>query len=198
MADDFVVIGVTLPDAKVNNEAARIIGMLESGVIDRMHLRKPESDISVLRKLLEAIPQELHSRLSLHDAPELISDFPDVGFNYNRRHSLGVEAKVLSCSCHSSEDVFRADSGLNYVMLSPVFDSISKRGYRGMTFDREKDTLESRIVIAMGGVVPSRFVELKKRGFSGAAMLGYLWDNNHDLGEMIEEIKINKCICCSL
>lgn len=52
MADDFVVIGVTLPDAKVNNEAGRIIGMLESGVIDRMHLRKPESDISVLRKLL--------------------------------------------------------------------------------------------------------------------------------------------------
>lgn len=71
MADDFVVIGVTLPDAKVNNEAGRIIGMLESGVIDRMHLRKPESDISVLRKLLEAIPQEFHSPLSLPDGSRI-------------------------------------------------------------------------------------------------------------------------------
>lgn len=68
--------------------------------------------------------------------------------------------------------------GYDYLTLSPIYDSISKEGYKS-SFER-KD-LENEIrnlpidVIALGGVTPDKFEELKAIGFAGAAMLGYFF-----------------------
>lgn len=189
--DEFTIIGITLPQADVAGDAERIVALLESGAVDRFHLRKPDADESVLRRLLTAIPQEYHARLSLHDAPWLLAEFPQVGFHLNRRHPAGISAGTLSRSCHSAGEVMKADSGLDYVTLSPVFDSISKEGYVGRSFTGEAQAVATRRVIALGGVVPGRFAALRKRGFSGAAMLGWLWTEG-PVENIIEEINRNK------
>lgn len=60
-------------------------------------------------------------------------------------------------------------AGLDYITLSPVFDSISKPGYTSVEFG----PLPSGVtVIGLGGVTTDRAVQLKARGFAGAAMLG--------------------------
>ena len=61
--------------------------------------------------------------------------------------------------------------------LSPVFDSISKQGYRS-AFDPDslRPWLEGKRVVALGGVTPERIPLLRDAGFSGAAMLGYFWN----------------------
>jgi len=193
MADEFIIIGVTLPDSNVPDEAAAIVSFLSSGAVRRMHLRKPYAGSeAALRRLLEEIPEAFHPRLSLHDAPSLLDIFPAVGFHLNSRHQSGIKAPVLSRSCHSAEEVLRSEPGLNYVTLSPVYDSISKSGYCGRHFDRESEAVMSRRVIALGGIVPSRFGELKERGFHGAAMLGYLWDFSRNRKNIIAEINETK------
>ncbi len=193
MEDKFLVIGITLPEAYVPNEALWITEMLHSGALDRMHLRKPNADKSILRSLLDEIPQELHSRLSIHDAPELLNEYPSVGFQLNSRYPSGINDATLSRSCHTTEEVLASERSLQYVMLSPVFDSISKDGYRGRLFDGEKEALSLRRVIALGGVTPCRFRKLKDRGFCGAAMLGYLWNLRHSVYDIINEINENRC-----
>lgn len=188
MEADFKIIGITLADVAVDNEAERITRLLCSGAVDRMHIRKPCCSADIIANVLEAIPRELHKRLSLHDVPELLEKYPDVGFHFNSRYPSGVSATVLSRSCHSAAEVLEADAELEYVTLSPVFDSLSKSGYKCRTFHNECEAVATRKVVALGGVTPSRFPELKERGFSGAAMLGYLWNPLTDIENIIEEI----------
>ena len=69
---------------------------------------------------------------------------------------------------------------LNYVFLSPIFDSISKQGYRSAFDDAtlKKASAEGIIgqkVVALGGVTRERVALLEKYGFGGAAMLGDIW-----------------------
>ncbi|HXD94336.1 MAG TPA: thiamine phosphate synthase, partial [Bacteroidia bacterium] len=68
-----------------------------------------------------------------------------------------------------------------YVFLSPVFDSISKTGYKS-NFDLEnlKPFLKKhKNVIALGGVNTKNIELIKQVGFSGAAFIGAVWQNKN-------------------
>jgi thiamine-phosphate pyrophosphorylase len=66
------------------------------------------------------------------------------------------------------------------VSLSPIYDSISKQGYRA-AFTREEllkaaqDGIIDNKVYALGGVTFSRLEEVKALGFGGAMILGDAW-----------------------
>lgn len=68
----------------------------------------------------------------------------------------------------------------SYMFLSPIFDSISKEGYRS-AFPMEvirsaaEDGLIDRRVFALGGVCASNIAETQAAGFGGAAVLGAMW-----------------------
>lgn len=51
-------------------ESRIIIHLFREGM-QRLHLRKPQSDIDKFRLLLDAIPVEYHSRIVLHEHFEL-------------------------------------------------------------------------------------------------------------------------------
>jgi len=78
-----------------------------------------------------------------------------------------------SSSFHALGDVAVDWGGLSYAMLSPIFDSISKPGYRAAAFD--SDDLKSLLsrtcphlpVAALGGVTPSNVGEVS-RGWQAA------------------------------
>lgn len=174
-ADGWTVIGITRPaSADIVYESRRITELLDTGVVDRMHLRKDHPD--EVFALLDAIPARLHGRLSLHRV-EVPADCAA------QRHA--PDAGAPSCSCHSLNELEREVNVRDYVFLSPVFDSISKPGYRAAAFDtgRLRDILDAprrARVIALGGVTPGHFDELRRLGFDGAAMLGFLWRDAAD------------------
>ena len=59
---------------------------------------------------------------------------------------------------------------MDYVTLSPVFDSVSKPGYRG-AFDAAAIELPAGVrVLALGGVTPDNVGRLDR--FAGYAVLG--------------------------
>ena len=70
---------------------------------------------------------------------------------------------------------------MDYVFLSPIFDSISKRGYRSQfsLTELQKAAAEGIIdskVVALGGITKDKLPLLQSLHFGGAAMLGAIWE----------------------
>ena len=72
-------------------------------------------------------------------------------------------------------EVREAAGQCDYVTLSPIFDSISKKGYRSAftaSILEELNDIARPLVIALGGVTPDRLAELKRFNFAGYAVKG--------------------------
>lgn len=164
----FRLIAIT-PPAPVTDEAAKIAALLDAGWW-RVHLRHPGADDATLEEIISRIPAVIRGRVSMHDSFGLAVKYGIGGVHLNRRTPAAPEGwpGTVSRSCHSVGEALMC-AGLDYITLSPVFDSISKPGYTGVEFG----ALPSGVtVIGLGGVTPERAAQLKARGFAGAAMLG--------------------------
>lgn len=189
---------VTLPHF-FPEEVDAIKRLLESGAVDRMHVRKPESTRLQMESLLDKIPAHLYPRLSLHDCHELARD-RGCGVHLNGRHPSPPPAfdGIVSVSCHSTGEL-AGSRWADYRFISPIYPSISKPGYIPIfTLDSIRTVVDRR-TIALGGVTPEKFAELATAGMGGAALSGHIW-NGVERGEIetiINEIHKNK-ICFSL
>lgn len=173
MEADFKVIAITPADPRPY-EAVWIARLLDTHRADRVHIRHPRIDREAMAQLLGSIRPDLLSRVSIHDHHDLAAQFDEVGVHFNGR----CPRREVKCTGLRSAGVHNADEldaarGLDYVLASPVFDSLSKTGYKA---NPDIDALAGKAempFIALGGVTPAAFDELKQRGYAGAAMLGY-------------------------
>ncbi len=175
MREGLFIVAITSPEA-IPNESQKIAHLLKHGGVDIVHIRKPEWTIELTAQLISSIPEVLHPKLKLHDHFNLLEQYNLAGVHLNSRNSTPhPKAKSVSRSCHCIEQLEESEH-YDYITLSPIFDSISKAGYRS-AFDLEiiKSHLNGRKVVALGGVTPSKFPVLRQTGFFGAAMLGYFW-----------------------
>ena len=173
---------ITLPWFFVG-EAARIVAFLQRREVDYVHIRKPEARWEDMEKLVESIPQACRNRIVLHDHFPLAEKYRLFGIHLNRRNPevpRGWKGSV-SRSCHSLEEVVRWKDRCDYVTLSPIFDSISKAGYRS-AFTREEIVEAARKgiidekVMALGGVTFNKMKEVTAMGFGGGMILGDAWN----------------------
>lgn len=167
---------VITPEEIGEREAADISRWLDEGW-DYVHLRHPEASLRDMRRLIEAIPQRHHRRLRLHGHFHLASEFNLGGLHLNGRCPAppAFYSGALSRSCHSVAEVREAAGQCDYVTLSPIFDSISKKGYRSaftVSMLEELNDIARPLVIALGGVTPDRLAELKRFNFAGYAVKG--------------------------
>lgn len=159
----------------IANEHQRICRLLDDGWF-RVHIRKPEACSEATEALISRIPSRYYPFISLHDHYKLAEKYGIGGIHLNSRNPVAPEgwSGLISRSCHSIEEL-SCYQDLDYLTLSPVFDSISKHGYKSR-FDHEtlKET-DLNKVYALGGVTFSRLRELEILGFEGAAMLSEAW-----------------------
>ncbi len=174
----------------------RLIRALFAYGFDRIHLRKPEQEFSgpasevrrgevirYLRVLLRQLSTSERRRIVIHDYGELYEEFSLGGMHVNRNLATLPEGYrgVRSRSCHSLEEVKRYKEEYDYLFLSPIFDSISKAGYRS-AFSEEvlrraaQEGIIDQKVIALGGVTLERIPLLRALNFGGAALLGAIYD----------------------
>lgn len=180
--EKFRILAIT-PPVPAADEANKIARLLESGAIDCVHIRKPDLTLAEVRKLIEDIPYPLRNRLRLHGHFSLLDEMNLAGVHLNSRcPGAPANAATLSKSCHSIEEVRECpDKDYAYVTLSPIYDSISKQGYRSAFIPADlKEEIAGRRVVALGGVTPERFEELRDAGFYGAALLGYIWEGDFE------------------
>ena len=173
---------------------AEALRRLLDGLECRVHLRKPGSAEEDMRRLVESLPEELRPRLTLQDHLQLATEYGVGGVHPTSRFPEIPPCwrGLVSRSCHSLDEV-AACQDADYLFLSPIFDSISKSGYRSAFTDaqlRSASEIDGH-VYALGGVRPENFPLLKEYGFGGAALLGHVWRDCSPEGirRISEEIK---------
>lgn len=175
-------IVITLPQF-FDGEAERIAQLLHQGNVNLLHVRKPHSSREALEKLIQAIPQDLHQRLVLHDYHELALQYQLRGIHLNSRNPLPPDGWTgkTSISCHSLDELAeKKKQPFAYLSLSPIFDSISKQGYK-VAFSAQEleqaclDGIIDHRVMALGGITFDRLHIIEKMGFGGAMILGDAW-----------------------
>ncbi|MDE7069477.1 MAG: thiamine phosphate synthase [Alistipes sp.] len=170
------------------------IELLLAEGIDRIHLRKPDATEKQMRRLIESLPEECYTRLTLHDHLPLAVEYGIGGVHLNGRNPDAPArfGGLLSRSCHSLREL-AACREEDYLFLSPVFDSISKAGYRsGYTAHELSEAARAGVItdrtVALGGIRPEHLPMLADYGFGGAALLGYLWQSPSP-AEMVRRTK---------
>ena len=179
-----MLIVITLPHY-FDGEAEAIVRLFEERHIDRLHLRKPETSIEQLEQLLEQIPRRYYPRITLHDWYEVAQRYGLGGIHLTGRHPEAPAGwrGLVSTSCHSiAELVRRRRESFDYLSLSPIFDSISKMGYKAAFTLEElaqarRDGVIDRRVMALGGVTFERMPEVLDLGFGGGMILGDAWNH---------------------
>lgn len=177
-----MTIVITLPHF-FDGEAERIVQLLRRGDVDVVHLRKPLSVREEMEALIRAIPADLHGRLVVHDHHELAKPYALRGIHLNGRHPEAPEGYKgqLSVSCHSlAELAERKRLPFAYLSLSPIFDSISKEGYRAAFTAEElerarREGIIDHRVMALGGVTFDKLELVRQMGFGGGMILGDAW-----------------------
>lgn len=174
----------------------RWINLLFRNGLQRLHLRKPSASLEEYRNLLIQIEPQYRCLVVLHDYFQLALEYDVFGIHINSRNNVvpsGFEGSV-SRSLHSVEELVLLKNKYNYVTLSPIFDSVSKKGYNSaFSADKLRDLsrkgiIDSR-VIALGGVAPHNIKQLKSYGFGGAMVLGSLWQNINDESKFLETFR---------
>ncbi|MFH2143981.1 MAG: bifunctional hydroxymethylpyrimidine kinase/phosphomethylpyrimidine kinase, partial [Bacteroidota bacterium] len=166
------------------HETDCVISLFKEG-LDYFHLRKPGISKYVLIRYLKKIPEAYHNRIIIYDHFELINEFNLKGIHFNRRTiELYEQYKTYnvhkSFSAHSIEDLKKYDGFFDYLLISPVFDSISKGGYyKQIDIGELKDYIQSEKpkseIIALGGISEYNVEELLDIGIHGVALLGVIW-----------------------
>ncbi|MBD5367378.1 MAG: thiamine phosphate synthase [Bacteroides sp.] len=184
MADNFKIVVFT-PPAPVDNEAQKIERLLGAGA-NIVSLRKPGIGVRYIESVLKQLRPELRHRIRLHDNPELARAF-GTGFQLNSRtpQVTDIDHSSMSKSCHTINEVLETN-GVDYVTLSPIYDSISKAGYKSQ-FDLSSLDLSSVdvSVVAMGGMTLDRIPLIRAAGFAGAAFLGDVWRDTDSFNRFV-------------
>lgn len=186
------------PPAIIDGETDFIRTILDAGW-SRVHLRHPAATADEMRRLIESLPAEYHQQLWLHDHHYLSTEYIIGGLQLNGRHHLPPAGYngALSRSCHSLAEVKAPrDKAIASVTLSPIFDSVSKEGYRGAFTPEELTTITpADHVIALGGITPETLPQLECYEFEGFAVLGYLFPVNSVAALKERLIKLQPYIC---
>jgi len=176
------VFVVTRPDY-FEGEAERINQLFRNGM-QVLHIRKPGNDPAAFRQLMAEIEPVFYDRITVHQHHELAAAFSLIRLHYpeKKRPSAGElgEMKragfIVSTSIHDL-NALKDCAAYDYVFYGPVFNSISKPGYKSVlatdfTLPVRKDGPQ---LIAIGGVTLSKLQILKDMNFDGAALLGAVW-----------------------
>ena len=173
------LILLSTPDFFVEEDT--IINALFEEGLDLFHLRKPHTEPIYSERLLTLIPQQWHDRIVVHNHFYLVDEFNLKGIHLNDNgQELPQNYKgTRSRSCHSLEEL-QQRQGMDYVFLSPVFNSITyperSAAYTSQQLhDATRQGLIDRKVMAAGGVNSETLPLLADYGFGGAVILGDLW-----------------------
>lgn len=176
--------------------------MFELG-LETYHIRKPKYSTQQLREYIERIDKKYRNRVVIHHHHELCVPLKLKGIHMTERHRKKKYFKSwimlqwikfrrpevsISASYHSPNSLLKGNPGYTYVFLSPIFDSISKIGYKNTFSDftlREALQKTSMNVFALGGVEYDKLDAVKNYGFKGCALVGSVWTHK----EPVEEFK---------
>lgn len=178
----------------IQNELEILISLFEEGM-NTFHLRKPHYTIKKMRSYLDKIPKEYHNRIVIHSHHKLAVKYNLKGINISskdRKKAIRTWIKIkslkrknpwlsISTSFNSINELDKYNDIFDYVLLSPVFDSITSKDYQS---GFKEFTLTSSIqrsnynIVALGGLDENKIEKAFNIGFWGCAFLGSIWTSD--------------------
>ncbi|MCD7935571.1 MAG: thiamine phosphate synthase [Tannerellaceae bacterium] len=175
---------VITPETDLPGETG-ILGQLFDAGLEHLHIRKPQYTKQQMEQYLSEIDPVWYRRVVLHDRFDTGFRKGIRRFHLNSRNPFPpAEREILvSRSCHSLQEItLYINQPYDYLFLSPVFDSISKKGYTaGFSEDLLQQAFSTGVlnnkIVALGGITVERIPQIRLWGFGGVAVLGALWNS---------------------
>lgn len=195
-----MLIIVSSPEMFENEPA--VINQLFAAGLNLFHLRKPEAGEKELSDLLTSISEEYRPRVVLHQHHQLAKEFDIHRIHFKEAERMKLAESdyrsmektdlVYSTSVHSSEAFQALSEVFRYAFFGPVFESISKPGYKP-----EKETKadfakhKSTKLIAIGGITQANASSVFDKGVDGVAVCGTIWQS----GNKVEAFEKLNTVC---
>ncbi|MDQ1097984.1 MULTISPECIES: thiamine phosphate synthase [Chryseobacterium] len=182
------MILVITPENQVQNEIL-VINQLFREKLDLLHVRKPGMNVEAMRKYISQINPDYHSQIVLHSHYSLAEEFGIYRLHFREADRNNVpdhffDEYVLSTSVHTIDCFNELAARWEYAFISPVFPSISKKGY-----GTDSEILESiqyrkndrSGLIALGGISQHNIDAVFTEDVDGAALLGAVWQSEEPI-----------------
>jgi len=184
----------------IPDEAELINSLFREGLVC-LHIRKPESDEHEFAGLLCKISPEFRERIAIHQFHNLAHKFGIKRLHFTEKErkvsspdvlkSLKSKSFLLSTSIHDLAEMKNLSRDFDYTFFGPVFNSISKSGYKSVLPDNFfiKSEFKKIPVIGLGGISTENLEILREMNFDGAAILGMLWREPENVIAKFREIR---------
>lgn len=172
----------------MKNETELINELFQEG-LNLLHIRKPFINSEEMADFIQKIDSEFHHQLVLHSHYDLAKDFNISRFHFreiDRQNDLykSFADKTISTSVHDIETFNELNEEWEYAFISPVFPSISKKGYgenSNILNDIKKRDNPNVKLMALGGINENNIHEVFNNGVDGVALLGSIWESDEPL-----------------
>ncbi|MBB6371030.1 thiamine phosphate synthase [Chryseobacterium shigense] len=183
------MILVITPEITVRNETEIINEMFREG-LDLLHIRKPNISREEIKNFLYRIDEKFYPQLVLHGYYDLGKDHGISRFHFRETdRNAGIYKSyegrnMISTSVHDIETYNVLGEEWEYAFISPVFPSISKKGYgkESTVIENIKYRNNQAVkLIVLGGVNENNICKVFENGADGAALLGAVWESDQPL-----------------
>ena len=188
---------VLTSEQDIKNEAILLNQLFDTG-LEVLHLRKPSFDIEGYKTLLRQVNADYYKRIVTHEHHELCKEFNLKGIHIQEQPRIDLGDNLqnyvdefrnnnysVSSSFHEPDVLAECEVSFDYLLLSPVFSSISKEDYEGRGFDVNHI---DKTIIGMGGINPNTIAKTFKLGYKGVGVLGGVWNTEKPVNSF-KEIK---------
>lgn len=177
-----------------------MISRLFDAGLESLHLYKPGFSVDAIYEWLDQIGHNCWPHITLHVYEQWVTATVG-GYHLSRaylqHHSLGetvarmLHGQTISVSAHHPQDWVQWKDTVHAVVISPVFESISKPGHFPVELlDTWKETFTAHPgkaeKVALGGITPESVPALQEAGFDTIALSGWLWQQP---GKALEHYK---------
>ena len=196
----------------VKQEHLLLNALFEEG-LEYFHLRKRSFSEAQMRRYLDQISPKNYNKIIIHSHFHLSDQYGLKGLHFKKEFTVAdfaldqgvsldwVRQKYnhISHSSHSILDIKRAIFSYNYMFLSPVFDSISNKGYNSKIKIKtirkffNEEPMHSQ-VIALSGMTTEKIKHVQEVGFNGFGLLGYIWIPYKEDGNLLRAVNRFKLV----
>jgi len=153
-----------------------------------LHLRSSVYQEDVIADILSDMDHRIYPFLAVHNHIDLLYDQPLLNRIHLSEYNSALIAQIpaaspwtISASVHDIATFNGLDQRFSYAFISPVYPSISKKGYK-QTIDFKMENIRKRTnyctqLIALGGINDQNIYELTMMGYDDVAICGHLWQS---------------------
>ncbi len=193
------MIVVIAPEQDMPNELDILHHLFDTGLA-YYHFRKPHKSLAEHKVYLDQVDDKYYENIIPHYFHELALEYSLKGVHLQEqfRWDQGDDLQsyydqfknkgfTVSSSYHDPIELEKEQTPFDYQLLSPVFSSISKQGYKGKGFDVNHI---NRKIVGMGGVNEQTIPALFDLGFNGVGVLGGIWNSDDPVTSFKEIQKV--------